>query len=234
MDRNFEYWILQCYVKNPFNTHSRNEEITAVDSYISREQYKDKYSDYFKIENVDFLRFNMKDMRYFPKGINKFFPNLTAFAIERSMLKEIKQDNLKALPKIVFLDLSVNMIEIIQKDLFKFNPLLQNIDLNNNMIKEIDGNVFDDLHFLKNLNLLTNICVLMEAGTKQSMEKLINEVKVNCGKRSQKFILDEKKGTKFNWRKYFWMILIFGTSSVVFLVYGIFKIFMTVKVSPEN
>jgi hypothetical protein len=28
--------------------------------------------------------------------------------------------------------------------------------------------------------------------------------------------------------------LIFGTSSVVFLVYGIFKIFMTVKVSPEN
>ena len=233
MKENSEYYTLQCLVKNSFDTHIRNEEITSVESYITPDELK-KYGDYYKIENVDALRFFMKDIRYFPKGIDKFFKNLVAVSITYCNLREIKQEHLNFFSKIIFLDLSVNMIEIIEKDLFKFNPLLQYIDMNNNVIKEIDGNVFDGLHSLKTLKLHSNLCVLEVAIGRHEVEKFIKELKVICMKKNQKLILDEKKDIKFNWKKYFWIILIFGTSSVVFLFYGIFKIFIIVKVSPEN
>jgi len=231
--RNTEYWTLECFVRNSIATYSRNEEITSVDSFVSPKD-KDKVKLKVNLDKVDGLRFIMKDIHYFPKGIDKFFKNLVAFSIDHCFLREIKQEHLKVLPKIIFLDLSVNMIEIIEKDLFKFNPLLQYIDMIDNMIKEIDGNVLDDLHSLTTLKLIGNLCPLENGIGRRKIDKLIKELIVNCKKQIQKFILDEKKNIKFNWKKYFWIILIFGTSSVVFLIYGIFKIIITVKVSPEN
>jgi len=80
MDRNSEYWTLQCLVRNSFDTHIRNEEITSVESYITPDELK-KFGTYYNLDNVDGLRFFMKDMRYFPKGIDKFFNNLVAISI---------------------------------------------------------------------------------------------------------------------------------------------------------
>lgn len=232
-DRFSEYWLLACFVENSFNVHTRNEEVTSVEFLVSPKKPKE-IRDFYKIENVEAVNFAMKEIRYFPKGIEKFFPKLVGVMINHSNLKEIKQEDLKDLHKIIFLDLSYNVIEILEKDLFKFNPLLKSIDLSENMIKEIDGNVFENLNSLKTLNLHSNLCVIENAIVRYKVEKLIKELKVICMKKNQKLIINEKKDIKFNWKKYFWIILIFGTSSIVFLIYGIFKIFMTVKVSPEN
>ncbi|CAG9810381.1 unnamed protein product [Chironomus riparius] len=232
--RNSQYFTLECSASNSINIYSRNENITSAEAYIAPNDIKELKKKLVSFDKVDGFKFVMNEIRYFPKGIERFFTNLVALTVEYSNLQEIKQVDLKPFPKLIFLNLSVNMLKIIEKDLFKFNPLLQAIDLTNNIIKEIDGNVFEGLNSLNSLKISMNLCVQVNAVGRKNVENFIKELKIFCKKKEQKFILDEKKGTKFNWRKYFWIILISGTSAVVFLIYGLFKILMTVKVAPKN
>jgi hypothetical protein len=153
-------------------------------------------------------------------------------------LLEIKQNILKKYPSLMRLSLEANMIEILEKDLFKFNPDLRMIKLSQNNIKHIDPNVFDHLKHLHLLDLKVNACYGINAYTRERVLKNIANLDENktffCAKFEESKILGKKKAQKFNWKKYFWVILIFCTTFGLLVIYGIFKIFMNVKVFPLN
>lgn len=90
-----------------------------------------------------------KTLHFFPKGLEKYFPNLDFIKIERCGLKVIQQSDLKPFSKLNFIDLSYNSIEVIEKGLFDFNPKLKVVGFRESKIFHIDPNVFDNLSNIK-------------------------------------------------------------------------------------
>lgn len=94
----------------------------------------------------------------FPQGIEKFFVNLEALAIEDTDIKEVTQEDLKPFTKLKQLHLNSNKIKYIAPNLFEFQPNLELLALKNNLIEHIDPFVFNNLNSLKYLYLADNNC----------------------------------------------------------------------------
>ncbi|KAG5670180.1 hypothetical protein PVAND_000460 [Polypedilum vanderplanki] len=119
-------------------------------------------------------------IRYFPKNLESFFPNIENIFIE-SGLYELHQEDLEAFPQLKNLYMSYNHIEYLEKDLFINNPNLQLIYFEVNNIKYVDRNVFDDLTQLTTLSLDRNNCVTGKAsGSECDVNDLIQVIVNSC------------------------------------------------------
>lgn len=90
-------------------------------------------------------------INYFPKGLQKLFPNLVAISIMSSNLKEVRQSDLSPFPQLKYLNFYNNNLKNIREDLFEFNKKLELIGLHYNEIKFVDVRVIQGL---KNLRFL--------------------------------------------------------------------------------
>lgn len=127
------------------------------------------------------------DVHYFPNGLEKIFPNLRLIAIAMSNLREVRQQNLIPFDQLQYLCLFDNEIETIERHLFAYNLMLEAIDLRENRIVRINVNVFDYLINLRILYLsdaFNGSCVSEDAADRESVVKLINEVKNECHERA--------------------------------------------------
>jgi len=96
------------------------------------------------------------EILYFPLGIDKCFPDLTALIITDSKLRKITAENLKGFPHVTYLDLSSNNLVMLEANLFKFNTKLEEVHLKQNIISFIDPSVLDNLKNLKMMDLSDN------------------------------------------------------------------------------
>lgn len=123
-------------------------------------------------------------IKYIPRDLTKFFPNLFAIKIFNGRIKELRQDDLREYTKLRFLELEFNAVTTLEKDLFKFNPELEVIGLMNNRITRIDSNIFDDLNKLIRLDLNQNECIGERhdslGKSKSEISNLIEKIKENC------------------------------------------------------
>ena len=94
-----------------------------------------------------------KTIKYFPRGLEKVFPNIKSIYIWHAGLKQIEQADLEPLRSLVDFDVWGNEIKEIPKDLFKYNTELKHISFTDNRITFIDPNVFDNLNGLAGLFL---------------------------------------------------------------------------------
>ncbi|KAG5669355.1 hypothetical protein PVAND_017243 [Polypedilum vanderplanki] len=97
-----------------------------------------------------------ENLKYFPIGLNNFFPYLKSIQISSSKLVEIKYDDLKNFPHLEYLDLRFNKITEIDENTFKNNQKLEYIDLSYNKIKNVNQKAFHNLQNLKTLSLKRN------------------------------------------------------------------------------
>lgn len=109
-------------------------------------------------DNVKFFDAIGKTVQYFPKDLEKIFPNLEVFQIYGSSLKEISNEDLKGFENLKMLWLSTNNIEAINRRLFEFNQNLEWIDFSYNKIKHVDVRAFEGLNMLKSLVFDSNPC----------------------------------------------------------------------------
>lgn len=79
--------------------------------------------------------FNDSKIEYFPRNLQKIFPNLNDLRIQRCGLKEISHDDLVGLGKLNWLSLSSNQIKSLPDDLFENMPNLKKVFLRNNQIE---------------------------------------------------------------------------------------------------
>ena len=103
--------------------------------------------------NNDVRGFRVKNavVNYFPKGLQKFFPNLIAISILSSNLKEVRQSDLSPFPQLKYLNFYNNNLKSVREDLFEFNKKLELIGLHYNEIKFVDVSIIQSL---KNLRFL--------------------------------------------------------------------------------
>lgn len=124
---------------------------------------------------------SLNTINYFPRDLDKHFPNIKKIYMAEVELKEIHQSDLKPFVHLELLSLNGNQLEYLEVDLLKFNLKIKAFTAKNNKILYIDSQVFDHLSKLTHLQLTGNICDLRSVkGNREDVLNLIEEVKVKC------------------------------------------------------
>ena len=160
----------QCKVSN-FVVDNQNEAVTTINGQAAN---------FYHSENVKMLDIGSQTVRYFPKGLEKIFPNLEGIAIYNSKLKKISKSDLKPFPALRELYLHDNELETLDSDLFEFNPELRLIYLNSNKLKQIGANIFDSLTKLEQVYLNSNPCINREITSHSEIPSLKAEIIEKC------------------------------------------------------
>ena len=163
-----------CYVENNLNTDVKERLVLSATG---------DHAEYMDDEVVNAIYIDDKNTKRFPTGIEKIFEFLAVIWIENGRLEQIKQDDLKAFPKLHSLYLGRNDISQLEDGLFDFNPQLTLISFVKSKLFVIGENVFDNLSKLNYLWLDGNVCINSTTYLDNSLEevkKLIVEVKDKC------------------------------------------------------
>ncbi|XP_070504888.1 uncharacterized protein [Chironomus tepperi] len=165
--------VYRCIVKDNLNIFTEESaQITSVDGV-----HKDNRS----TDDVAGFYASSKIVSYFPRNLDKYFPNMVSITIDSCHLLKIHQEDLKQFPKLVVLQLQHNTIEVIEQGLFDFNPKLKKISIYEKNLIHIDPNVFDNLPKLGYFTL--NLLKCSQAHVYNSREKVraaIQIVKSKC------------------------------------------------------
>lgn len=134
--------------------------------------------------NSDVKGFFVKDlkMKFPPRGIEKFFPDLQTFDFYYSQIEELDKDDLKVFPKLMQFDWPGNAkLFNINHDLFKDNINLKTISFWKTPIKHVALDVFDHLTQLTTLYLDDCKCINEKVVENQSgIEDFIFRISVSC------------------------------------------------------
>jgi len=164
--------IYFCYLQNVVNISS--PDAATVDSITGT------HLTGYNNDKVQAIQFDIGQINYFPRGLNKFFKNLRGLQISGTGLKEIHQSDLKDFPKLINLYLFNNNLQVIEENLFQFNPNLELIYLHTNKLTYINPYVFSSLIKLNVLHLNPNTCININANNPTEVQNVIKTAISQC------------------------------------------------------
>lgn len=132
------------------------------------------------LNDVVVLSIEDQVVNYFPKNLEKFFPNLKGIKVANTGLKSIKQETLKPFPKLSHLALFGGDLETLDNDLFSFNPDLKWLALDDNKLKFIGDDLLTHLEQLKKVSLYNNQCISKKAWKRDDIEEIVDLIRANC------------------------------------------------------
>lgn len=119
-------------------------------------------------------------VQYFPKGIANFFPNLKAFGIQKSELKEITKFDLAPFPDLVRFMSVHNQLEFVESDLFMYNSKIKSVSLVDNKLFIIGHDVFLPTNQLIELQFEVACLNRKCENGGRCLENLKSDLKKNC------------------------------------------------------
>lgn len=171
---------------------SRDDEYLSEVTNVTQNHMEGKTND-----DVEFLWIIEPNLEVFPKGIEKFFPNLKGLNPADHKLKAFKKDDLKVFPKLLWISFYSNEITRLDDDLFSATPKLQYINLKYNRIKNIGVNTFKSLKNLQYLYLEgEHNCFKENAETRDEVENLVSKLPEYCLDRFE--MLEKNMETELN------------------------------------
>lgn len=122
-----------------------------------------------------------RDMKFVPRDLHKFFPNLRSIDMYNSGVEEISREDLKNLTRLTEMNMRGNFIQVLRNDLFLDNTELQSLNFISNPMRHIDYKVFDPLKQLTSLHFELAVCLSQGfANNRANVELLIFRLFVNC------------------------------------------------------
>jgi hypothetical protein len=98
-------------------------------------------------------------LRFLPRNIDAFFPNLEALDVYRSQIQEVSQQDFENFLNLRQVNLVGNAIQVIQANLFEKNPLVSSISFSSNPIRHVDYKAFERLENLNTLAFQDTTCI---------------------------------------------------------------------------
>ncbi|KAL7015695.1 hypothetical protein ACKWTF_016605 [Chironomus riparius] len=155
-----------CNVQNILNIYEPNTEIQDVDGQA------DSYTALLIID---------KRTEFLPSNLGKKFINLIALKVLEGRLKEVRQNELKSLTNLQYINFDQNNIEFLDNNVFDYNLKLKVIWLGGNKISYIGNSIFDNLNQLNNVDFRNNTCVsTSQMNLKKFNFAALNLIKENC------------------------------------------------------
>jgi Leucine-rich repeat (LRR) protein len=133
----------------------------ALNVNVSSRQTITSVNGQSNFQGLSYNKLHIKDqlVYYIPEGIEKFFPNLEAIAIQSSKLKKIDKKDFENFPKLKGLFLNLNEIEFIPGNLFEANPELVELEFSDNPVTQIGHDLVTHLTKLKEVRFTGNNCI---------------------------------------------------------------------------
>lgn len=133
------------------------------------------------LTDVNIVHIFHQQINYFPKGLDKFFPNLEAIQLSYTPLKSIKQADVKPFgSKLKKFILGGNQIEDLDSDLFEFNSELRWIGFQENQLKTVGKNILKPLTKLQRAYFDDNKCIKKAALNANELPGLVLELEEKC------------------------------------------------------
>ena len=191
----FNFWNMFTYVSNVENISS---PITSPRSIVR--EIKGAHKQNKSNNDVKCIYFKNKTVRYIPRDIGKFFPNLKTLQITQCNLKEISRDDFQWLESLEELFLSENQLKSLPDDLFINMPNLKQIDFSLNQLEYMSSKLLTSL-FASGVKFIdfrqnTKIDEFYEASSKgrvKSVEDLGRIIDEKCLKPGTFFLQSEEK-----------------------------------------
>lgn len=135
--------------------------------------------------NVTKISFDGIKINYFPKGIEKIFPNLNTIGISSAELLKITQDDLKPFGrKLKNLYLWNNTLTELKSETFAYNTNLRLLVLQYNQIKVVEQGALSRLKKLRTLNFGHNLCDSVGVyNNKDQVRHAVKEIEHFCRRR---------------------------------------------------
>lgn len=140
----------------------------------------------FTNNKVTVICFDSCIMTNFPRNLKKFFPRLTVIQISSCGIKKITKNDLKGYPDLIYLGIIDNEITHLPGDLFENNQKLNYIDFSQNKIVTIGSSILSPLKYVfgvifrDNKNIDHHYCEEDDENNVESLEELIQIIKINC------------------------------------------------------
>lgn len=148
---------------------SQNDTITSVNGQVA------------PLTDVNIVHIFHQTINYFPKGLDKLFPNLEAIQLLHSPLKSIEQSDLKPFgSKLKKFIVGGNQIESLNNDLFEYNSELRWIGFQENKLKSVGKNILKPLKKLQRAYFDDNECIDKAALNEKELSGLVAELEEKC------------------------------------------------------
>lgn len=147
----------------------QNQEISEVTQIIGN------HNDGHSHEDIENFFSNDEEFLTFPKGLDKFFPNLKAIRIDNSTLTSITSADLAPWPNLTFFSVDENYITTLDGDLFKNSLKLESINFKYNAIRHVGLNLLSNLNELQSVDFRNNPCIDMMNSISQLKTQLIKQ-----------------------------------------------------------
>jgi hypothetical protein len=182
-----ESLVLECeFEDDPYGCLVQNSELITSKDIQTIFEVRGQHESGKNNNDVNFFYSHNKKVKFFPRGLTKFFRNIEKVQIYHGKLQEITKEDLKQFgDKLQELWLGYNKIRVIEGDLFEFNPNLEEIDLSDNYIVHIESGAFNGLEKLL-IWLESNPCTTgrddYTESDRQQVLEIISEVENSCKK----------------------------------------------------
>ncbi|XP_070504474.1 leucine-rich repeat-containing protein 70-like [Chironomus tepperi] len=134
-------YVYSCMVIR-YNPYIISKDLTLIESVTGDHNNQKSNQDVMVFESIN------KKIEYFPRGLEKFFPNLKGIFIKNGRLKEIQQSDFRGYSELLYIELNGNDIEVLEDGVFDFIPQIKIIWLSENKIIHVGENVFNNLNNL--------------------------------------------------------------------------------------
>lgn len=155
-------------------------------------------------EDIIFFRVEVEGFLAFPKGLEKYFPNLIEIWMSNSKITYLEPDTFAPWPGLTKLFFGHNKIEFLDRDLFQNNPKLWYLAFYGNSIRNLDGDLFkhnpwveavffqnnrirnagadllSNLEALKVVDFANNLCINEYADTPQGVLNIKDKLLAQC------------------------------------------------------
>lgn len=112
--------------------------------------------------NTDVRGFSISErmsVKFIPKGLAKFFPNIEALEVDHSDLEFLTEDDFEGLSSLTLLNMGYNKVTTIPSNFFAHTPKVRFISFSQNPLTTIAPKVFEPLHNLLSLSLDQSNCI---------------------------------------------------------------------------
>lgn len=166
-------------------------EKTMVDGFVG-DHLSEKYD-----RDVKLLFMQGKSIKYMPKNIARYFPNLEGLCLYDTDVAEITREDLKPFPGLKAFYLRNSNLTTLGPNLFEFNPKLKYIDFSDNQISGIARNVFHGIEDLNVVELSGNTCISFNASNEQEILEMMRMIGEECQSEAMKALAKTLHRSKY-------------------------------------